>query len=70
MIDYMKTHRCLLTEVASGDAIHRGRLTQTVQALILSGFLSGQKNVQADGAIIYTLTLTAAGHQYLAGLWH
>jgi hypothetical protein len=70
MIDYQNTHRCLLTDVASGDITNRGKSSQTVQALLLAGFLSSKKTCHADGSVVLTLTLTPVGHRYLAGLWH
>jgi DNA-binding PadR family transcriptional regulator len=70
MLDYKKTHRCLLADVASGQCTHRGQLTQTLQALVLAGFLRSERVYSPERAIVFRLTLTPAGHEYLAGLWH
>jgi DNA-binding MarR family transcriptional regulator len=66
MINQRLTHRCLLTEIASGEDIHSGKPTQTLQTLLLIGFITRQP-IYANR---FQLTLTDAGHRYLAGLWH
>ena len=67
MIDQRMTHRCLLAEIASGEDIQSGKPTQTLQSLLLIGFVTRQLNTSRTYA---HLALTEAGHRYLAGLWH
>ncbi|MFK3799519.1 MULTISPECIES: hypothetical protein [unclassified Pseudomonas] len=67
MIDQRMTHRCLLAEIASGEDIFSGKPTQTLQTLLLIGFVTRQPNPNHPYA---NLALTDAGHRYLAGLWH
>ncbi|WP_285424512.1 hypothetical protein [Pseudomonas sp. efr-133-TYG-103a] len=67
MIDQRTTHRCMLAEIASGEDIQSGRPTQTLQTLLLVGFVTRQPSRDRTFA---HLALTEAGHRYLAGLWH
>ena len=67
MIDQRMTHRSLLADIASGEVFQSGKPAQTLQTLLLTGFVTRQ--LKADGAYAH-LALTEAGHRYLAGLWH
>jgi DNA-binding MarR family transcriptional regulator len=67
MIDHRMTHRCLLAEIASGEDLHSGKPTQTLQTLLLIGFITRQPS--PDRTFSH-LALSEAGHRYLAGLWH
>jgi DNA-binding MarR family transcriptional regulator len=67
MIDHRMTHRCLLAEIASGEDLQSGKPSQTLQTLLLIGFVTRQPNPHRT---FYHLALTEAGHRYLAGLWH
>lgn len=66
MINQRLTHRCLLADIASGEEIYSGKPSQTLQTLLLIGFVTRQMNPDRTYA---RLTLTEAGHHYLAGLW-
>ncbi len=66
MIDQRISHRCMLAEIVSGEDIQRGKPTSRLQTLLLIGFVTRQPH--ADNT--FKLTLTDAGHRYLAGLWH
>ena len=57
----------MLAEIASGEDIQSGRPTQTLQTLLLVGFVTRQPSRDRTFA---HLALTEAGHRYLAGLWH
>lgn len=67
MIDQRTSHRCLLAEIASGEDLLWGKPAQTLQTLLLAGFVTQQPN--PDRSFSH-LALTEAGHRYLAGLWH
>lgn len=67
MIDHRMTHRFLLAEIASGEDFHSGKPNQTLQTLLLIGFVT--RRAGPDHMYAH-LALTEAGHRYLAGLWH
>lgn len=67
MIEHRRPHRRLLAEIASGEDFHRGKPTQTLQTLLLIGFVT--RHASPDPSYSH-LALTDAGHRYLAGLWH
>lgn len=69
MIDYKTEHRCLLSTIAAGAVHITGRPSQTVTALILAGFLADEKRFDPEGVVLHRVTLTAAGHRLLGGLW-
>jgi hypothetical protein len=56
----------MLAEIVSGEDMQRGKPTSRLQTLLLIGFVTRQPH--ADNT--FKLTLTDAGHRYLAGLWH
>jgi DNA-binding MarR family transcriptional regulator len=66
MIDQRISHRCMLAEIAAGEDVQRGQLSSRLHTLILIGFVIRQPNLDHT----FKLTLTDAGHRYLAGLWH
>jgi DNA-binding MarR family transcriptional regulator len=66
MIDQRISHRCMLSDIAAGRNIQRGRPSPTLQILLLTGFVTRQPHTDHS----FKMTLTDAGHQYLAGLWH
>lgn len=66
MIDQRISHRCMLTDIAAGEDLQRGKPTSRLQTLILLGFITRQPHSDTT----FKLTLTDAGHRYLAGLWH
>ncbi|WP_296255151.1 MULTISPECIES: hypothetical protein [unclassified Pseudomonas] len=71
MIDQRMTHRCLLAEIASGENRYSGKPAQTLQTLLLIGFVTRQPCPDYSCGLAFTqLALTEAGHRYLAGLWH
>ncbi|MGH8419115.1 MAG: hypothetical protein ACRER8_17815 [Pseudomonas sp.] len=71
MIDQRMTHRCLLAEIASGEELYSGKPTQTLQTLLLIGFVTRRPSSEHNADLTCThLALTEAGHRYLAGLWH
>ncbi len=67
MINQRMTHRCLLAEIASGEDLHSGKPAQTLQTLLLIGFITRQHSFDRSRT---HFALTDAGHRYLAGLWH
>ncbi|WP_268797256.1 hypothetical protein [Pseudomonas huanghezhanensis] len=66
MIDQRITHRSVLTDIASGQTLQRGKPTATLQILLLVGFVAREPH----GTDNFNLRLTEAGHMYLSGLWH
>lgn len=67
MINQRMTHRCLLAEIASGEDLCSGKPTQTLQTLLMIGFVT---RLPSPDRTFAHLALTEAGHRYLAGLWH
>ncbi|HEX8588691.1 hypothetical protein [Pseudomonas sp.] len=67
MINQRMTHRCLLADIASGEDLYSGKPTQTLQTLLMIGFVT--RLPSPDGTFAH-FALTEAGHRYLAGLWH
>ncbi|WP_407311219.1 hypothetical protein [Pseudomonas sp. nanlin1] len=70
MIDYKEKHCSLLATIASGEAYLTVGTHQTLTALALAGFVTIDRVRRADGLRVQRVTLTAAGHEYLAGLWY
>jgi hypothetical protein len=66
MINHRLTHRSLLADIAAGEDVYRGKPTPTLQTLLLIGFVARQPHTSQT----WKLSLTEAGHRYLAGLWH
>jgi hypothetical protein len=66
MIDQRISHRCMLADIAAGEHIQFGKPSPTMQTLLLMGFVTRQPYTDYS----FKMTLTDAGHQYLAGLWH
>jgi hypothetical protein len=66
MIDQRISHRGMLADIASGEDVQRGKPTSRLQILLLIGFVTRKPHTDHT----FKLTLTEAGHQYLAGLWH
>lgn len=67
MINQRLTHRCLLSEIASGEDLYSGKPTPTLQTLLMMGFVT---RLPSPDRTYSHLALTEAGHRYLAGLWH
>jgi DNA-binding MarR family transcriptional regulator len=66
MIDQRISHRCMLADIAAGEDVQRGKPTSRLQTLLLLGFVTRKPHSEDT----FKLTLTDAGHRYLAGLWH